>query len=218
VDGEILSLEEDIQLNKNRKHSLEIVVDRVKLSDETISRLTQSIETALSLSEGQVIIQDKGRGTEEFFSEKNSCPSCGFSMPELQPRLFSFNNPYGACPDCSGLGQTLEFSRDKIFPDLDLSFNQHGVAPYNPRAKWHRSWFEALAAHYDFSLDTPLKDLDEAILEIMLYGSEEAIDVLYENKEGTGRFEYNSRYKGIIDDLKKSIPINNNLLLNTSKR
>ena len=105
VDGEILSLEDDIKLEKNKKHSIEVVVDRVKLSDETISRLTQSIETALSLSEGQVIIQDKSLDTEQFFSEKNSCPTCGFSMPELQPRLFSFNNPYGACPDCSGLGQ-----------------------------------------------------------------------------------------------------------------
>jgi len=203
VDGEILSLEENITLEKNKKHSIEVVVDRVKLSDETISRLTQSIETALTLSEGQVIIQDKSDNTEQFFSEKNSCPSCGFSMPELQPRLFSFNNPYGACPDCSGLGQTLEFSKDKIFPDLSLSFNDHGVAPYNPKANWHRSWFEALAKFYGFSLDTPLKDLDPRMLEIMLYGTDDAIEVLYENREGTGRFEYTSQYKGIIDDLKR---------------
>ncbi len=203
VDGEILSLEDEIKLEKNKKHSIEVVVDRVKLSDETISRLTQSIETALSLSEGQVIIQDRSMDTEQFFSEKNSCPTCGFSMPELQPRLFSFNNPYGACPDCSGLGQTLEFSRDKIMPDLSLSFNQHGVAPYNPKANWHRSWFEALAKFYDFSLDTPLGELDPKILDIMLYGTDDAIEVLYENREGTGRFEYKSQYKGIIDDLKR---------------
>jgi excinuclease ABC subunit A len=203
VDGEILSLEDEIKLEKNKKHSIEIVVDRVKLSDETISRLTQSIETALTLSEGKVIIQDKSEETEQFFSEKNSCPSCGYSMPELQPRLFSFNNPYGACPACSGLGQTLEFSRDKIFPDLSLSFNKHGVAPYNPKANWHRSWFEAMAKFYDFSLATPLEDLDPKILEIMLYGSDDPMEVLYENKEGTGRFEYKSQYKGIIDDLKR---------------
>ncbi len=205
VDGEILSLEDEIKLEKNRKHTIEIVVDRVKLSKETISRLTQSIETALSIADGQVIILDKRKegDTEQFFSEKNSCPSCGFSMPELQPRLFSFNNPYGACPDCSGLGQTLEFSRDLIFPDLNLSFNEHGVAPYNPSANWHRSWFEALSRHYGFSLDTPLKDLDPGLLDIMLYGSDDAIEVLYENREGTGRFEYNSQYKGIIDDLKR---------------
>ncbi len=203
VNGEILSLEEDIKLEKNRKHSIEIVVDRVKLNDETLSRLNQSIETALSLSEGQVIIQDKGEGTEQFFSEKNSCPDCGFSMPELQPRLFSFNNPYGACPACSGLGQTLEFSKEKIMPDLTLSFNEHGVAPYNPKANWHRSWFEALAKYYDFSLDTPLGELDPRILDIMLYGTDDTIEVLYENQKGTGRFEYSSQYKGIIDDLKR---------------
>jgi excinuclease ABC subunit A len=203
VDGEVLSLEEKIDLEKNKKHSIEVVVDRVKLTDETISRLTQSIETALTLSGGQVIIQDKGEETEQFFSEKNSCPNCGFSMPELQPRLFSFNNPYGACPDCSGLGLTLEFSRDKIFPDLSLSFNKHGVAPYNPKANWHRSWFEALSSFYHFSLDTPLDKLDPKILEIMLYGTDDKIEVLYENKEGTGRFEYTSQYKGIIDDLKR---------------
>jgi len=203
VDGEILSLEETITLEKNKKHSIEVVVDRVKLNDETISRLTQSIETALTLSEGQVIIQDQSDDTEQFFSEKNSCPECGFSMPELQPRLFSFNNPYGACPDCSGLGQTLEFSKDKIFPDLSLSFNQHGVAPYNPKANWHRSWFEALAKFYNFSLDTPLEDLEPRILDIMLNGTDDAIEVLYENREGTGRFEYTSQYKGIIDDLKR---------------
>jgi len=203
VDGEILSLEESISLEKNKKHSIEIVVDRVKLNDETISRLTQSIETALSLSEGKVIIQDQSNDEEQFFSEKNSCPSCGFSMPELQPRLFSFNNPYGACPDCSGLGQTLEFSKDKIFPDLTLSFNDHGVAPYNPKANWHRSWFEALAKFYGFSLDTPLQDLEPRILDIMLNGTDDTIEVLYENREGTGRFEYTSQYKGIIDDLKR---------------
>ena len=205
IDGEIVSLEDSIQLEKNKKHTIEVVVDRVKLTKETLSRLTQSIETALSVSEGQVIILEKNAegDREQFFSEKNSCPSCGFSMPELQPRLFSFNNPYGACPECSGLGQTLEFSRDLIFPDLSLSFNQHGVAPYNPKANWYRSWFEALSTHYSFSLDTPLGDLGPKILDIMLHGTDEPIEVLYENREGTGRFEYNSQYKGIMEDLRR---------------
>ncbi len=203
IDGEIYSLEEDISLEKNRKHLIEVVVDRIKLNGESISRLTQSIETALSLSEGKVIVLDKSSGEEHFFSEKNSCPQCGFSIPELQPRLFSFNNPYGACPDCSGLGQTLEFSKEKIFPDLSLSFNQHGVAPCNPKSKWYRSWFEALGKTYHFSLDSPLRDLDDEILDIMLHGSDQKLDVLYKTREGNGKFEYNSRYKGILEDLKR---------------
>ena len=106
-------------------------------------------------------------------------------------------------PTAAVWGRTLEFSRDKIFPDLTLSFNQHGVAPYNPKANWHRSWFEALSKYYGFSLDTPLGELDPKLLDTMLYGTDDAIEVLYENREGTGRFEYTSQYKGIIDDLKR---------------
>ncbi len=203
VNGEILSLEEDIPLEKNKKHTIEIVVDRVKLGPETLSRLSQSVETALALSEGQVIIQDQEQEREELFSERSSCPSCGFSIPELQPRLFSFNNPYGACPDCSGLGQTLEFSRDKIIPNPALSFNQGGIVPYNPEANWYRSRFKALAAHYGFSLDEPLEKIDSKVLEILFNGGDEEVSIVYENKSGTGRFEYNSAFKGILDDLQR---------------
>jgi excinuclease ABC subunit A len=205
VDGEILSLDDEIALEKNKKHTIEIVIDRLKVSSETRKRLAESVETSLEISDGQVIVvkKDETGDLEQYFSEKNSCPQCGFSMPELQPRLFSFNNPYGACPDCSGLGMTMEFDRQLIMPDLSLSFNQGGIAPYNPDANWHRSWFEGLAKHYNFSLDTPLKDLPENVLNVLIDGSNEKIDILYENREGTGRFEYNSNYKGIVHDLNR---------------
>jgi len=205
VNGEILSLDESIDLEKNKKHSIEIVIDRLKVGPETRKRIAESVETAMEITDGKVISVRKGEVSDEeqFFSEKNSCPQCGFSMPELQPRLFSFNNPYGACPDCSGLGMTMEFDRDLIMPDLNLSFNQGGIAPYNPDANWHRSWFDGLAKHYGFSLDTPLNELPEKILDILVFGSDDKIDILYENREGTGRFEYNSNYKGIFKDLKR---------------
>ncbi|MDA3811735.1 MAG: excinuclease ABC subunit UvrA [Spirochaetaceae bacterium] len=207
VNGEILSLDEEIDLDKNKKHSIEIVIDRLKVSTETRKRLAESVETAMEITEGQVIAVKKGeneeKDEEQFFSEKNSCSRCGFSMPELQPRLFSFNNPYGACPECSGLGMTMEFDRQLIMPDMSLSFNQGGVAPYNPDANWYRSWFEGLAKHYGFTLNTPLKDLDDKILNVLIDGSDEKIDILYENREGTGRFEYNSNYKGVVHDLKR---------------
>ncbi|MDT8298988.1 MAG: excinuclease ABC subunit UvrA, partial [Spirochaetaceae bacterium] len=134
---------------------------------------------------------------------RNSCPNCGFSLPELQPRLFSFNSPYGACPSCDGLGMTQEFDRTLILPDPSLSFNQRGLAPYNPDAAWHRSWFEALADHFGFSLDTPLGELSEDVIDAMFDGTDDAIDVTYVNKAGTGKYEYSSQYQGIIADLKR---------------
>ncbi|MDC7124267.1 MAG: excinuclease ABC subunit UvrA, partial [Spirochaetales bacterium] len=137
------------------------------------------------------------------FSIKNSCPDCGISIPELQPRLFSFNNPEGACPECSGLGMTMEFDIDLIIPDRSLSFNQGAVKTHNPEANWHRSWFEALSKHYNFSLDTPFEDLPEDILNTIIYGTDEEIAVKYVNKKNTGKFEYNTNYKGLLAELKR---------------
>ncbi len=114
------------------------------------------------MAEGQVVVAEKTdeAETEHFFSEKGSCPDHPeINFPDLEPRLFSFNNPYGACPACSGLGMTLEFSPDLVMPNRSLSFNDGGLVPYNPDANWHRSWFEALSRALGFSLDTPLEDL-----------------------------------------------------------
>ncbi len=205
IDGEILSLDDDIVLDKKRKHDISLVVDRIKVSPESRKRLAESVETALEIAEGQMKVLVVGEDGEEelFFSERNSCPECGFSLSELQPRLFSFNSPFGACQSCDGLGMTQEFDRNLIMPDPSLSFNKKGLAPYNPDAAWHRSWFEALAKTFNFSLDTPLGDLGDDVIDAMFDGTEEAIEVTYINKQGTGKFEYSSQYKGIIADLKR---------------
>ena len=205
IDGKILSLDNEINLNKNRKHDISLVVDRIIVGPENRKRLAESVETALEISDGQVnvlVIEEDGE-TELFFSEKNSCPKCGFSLPEMQPRLFSFNSPFGACSACDGLGVMLEFDRNLIMPNPSLSFNQRGLLPYSPDSGWYRSWFEALAKVYKFSLDTPLNELGEEVLNAIFDGSDEPIDIRYVNRTGTGKFEYSSNFKGIIADLNR---------------
>ncbi|GHV84833.1 UvrABC system protein A [Spirochaetia bacterium] len=207
IDGVPVNLDEDIKLDKQKKHTIEIIVDRLVVSSGIRPRLAESVETALQTADGIMLIlaQNKGNGrTHEYFvSQKNACPDCGISIPELQPRLFSFNNPYGACPSCSGLGIKMEFDQDLVIPDKGLSFNEGGCVPYNPDSAWHRSRFESLAKHYKFSLNTPFKELPKPILRAILYGSKDAIKVRYENRDGTGRFEYNSKFPGVLEDLKR---------------
>jgi len=220
IDGEQVSLEDDIKLEKQKKHTIEIVVDRMRLADDSRRRLAEAVETALQVAEGTVIVAgDIGGGAsgggagpgdgsgasprEEFFSQKGACPECGISLPELEPRLFSFNAPQGACPTCTGLGQNLEFDPDLLIPDKTLSFNEGGCAPYNPDAAWNRSKFEALAKHFKFNLDTPFGELSKKVMDAILNGSDEQVRIKYENREGTGKFEYESRWIGILADLKR---------------
>ena len=205
IDGEIFSLDDEIKIDKKKKHDISIVVDRIRISSENHKRLAESIETALEIADGKMIVLTVGDSEEKemFFSERNSCPECGFSLPELQPRLFSFNSPFGACQTCDGLGMTLDFDRNLIMPDPSLSFNQRGLAPYNPKSAWHRSWFKALADAFDFSLDTPLQDLSEETLDALFNGSSREIDFTYTNRQGTGKYEYSSQFKGIYADLKR---------------
>lgn len=206
IDGLVVSLDEEFKLDKQKKHTIEIVVDRLVIGPDIRSRLAESVEAALQAADGillALVNEENGEKRELFFSQKNACPDCGISIPELQPRLFSFNNPFGACPACSGLGAKLEFDPDLVIPDRELSFNEGGVVPYNPDSTWHRSRFESLARHCRFSLDTPLKDLPTRALNAILYGTTEEIDISYENKEKTGRFEYRSAFPGILEDLKR---------------
>ncbi|MGA2547575.1 MAG: excinuclease ABC subunit UvrA [Rectinemataceae bacterium] len=199
----------EYKLEKQKKHSIEIVVDRLKLADDSRKRLAESVETALEIAEGTVIaLRDAASGSagppaEEFFSQRGACPECGISLPEMEPRLFSFNAPQGACPACSGLGIKLEFDPDLVIPDRSLSFNEAGCIPYNPDAAWNRSRFEALSKHFKVSLDTAFEDLPKKVLDAILYGTDEAVKIRYENREGTGRFEYESRFPGILADLKR---------------
>ncbi|NLJ45750.1 MAG: excinuclease ABC subunit UvrA, partial [Treponema sp.] len=205
VNGEIVSLEDEITLEKQKKHTIEIIVDRVKLNEDSRKRLSESVETALQIAEDTVVvIRDSGQGdAEEFFSRRGACPECGISLPELEPRLFSFNNPHGACPSCTGLGMNLEFDPSLVIPDPDVSFEEGGCIPYNPDAAWNRSRFEALAKHFKFSLSTPFSRLPRNVMNAILYGTDDAVRIRYENREGTGHFEYESRFPGILADLKR---------------
>jgi excinuclease ABC subunit A len=205
LDGRVRSLDEEIKIDKKKKHNLEIVVDRMKISTDMRKRLSESVETTLEVGGGRliVLILDEEGEKEEFFSQISACPTCGISIPELQPRLFSFNSPYGACPNCAGLGITLEFDPLKVIPDSSLSFNEGAVAPYNPKANWHRSHFEALASHFGFSLDTPFNELPSETMDILLNGTEELIEYAYVNRGGTGKWEYTAGYHGVLKELKR---------------
>ena len=214
IDGELREIARasaaesagEYKLEKQKKHSIEVVVDRLKLADDSRKRLSESVETALEIADGTVIaLREAGDGPakEEFFSQHGACPECGISLPEMEPRLFSFNAPQGACPECTGLGNMLEFDPSLVIPDRALSFEEGGCIPYNPDAAWNRSRFEALAKHYKFSLDTPFEDLPKKVMDAIFYGTDEPINIKYENREGTGRFEYESKFPGILAELKR---------------
>ncbi len=205
VDGTIRSLDETITPDKKRKHNIEIVVDRLVIKEGVAKRLADSVETALEVASGQLIVSIRtGDGQrEELYSQSLACPVCGISIPELQPRLFSFNSPFGACPECSGLGVTLEFDPQLVIPDKSLSIRQGAIATHNPKANWHRSIFESLARHYSFDLDTPLEELSPESLDVLLYGSKEQIRFKYENPQREGRWEYTSNFRGVLNELRR---------------
>ncbi|MDR3276464.1 MAG: excinuclease ABC subunit UvrA, partial [Treponema sp.] len=214
IDGVPVSLDDTIKLDKQKKHTIEIIVDRLVIGPDIRSRLAESVETALQTADGIMLIaaqregDNKSHGAtggvhEYFVSQKSACPDCGVSIPELQPRLFSFNNPFGACPSCSGLGIKMEFDPGLVIPNRELSFNEGGCVPYNPDSPWYRSRFDALAARFRFSLDTPFKDLSKRALDAILYGSDDDIEIHYKNREGTNHFDYNSRFPGVLEDLRR---------------
>ncbi|HKL85152.1 MAG TPA: excinuclease ABC subunit UvrA, partial [Treponemataceae bacterium] len=207
IDGMLVSLDDEIKLEKQKKHTIEIVVDRIILSADARKRIAESVEVALESSGGIIMVtkqEDNLPDIEVLFSQKNACPDCGISIPELQPRLFSFNNPFGACPDCTGLGAKQEFDSALIIPNPQLSFDEGALLPYNPEAAWNRSQFEALAKKYKFSLSTPIDKLPKKILKIIMEGSgEESIDFVYQNREGTGNFKYHRPWPGVFSDMKR---------------
>jgi excinuclease ABC subunit A len=205
VDGEFIELETPPALEKQKKHTIELIVDRIRLSEESRRRVAEAVEAALGIADGivTVIRETDEQQKEEFFSQKGACPVCGISLPEMEPRLFSFNAPQGACPACGGLGMNMEFDPDLIIPDRSLSFDEGGCVPYNPQSAWNRSRFEALAHHFHFSLDTPFEELPEKVMQAILYGSDDDIHVRYDNRDKTGHFEYQSKFPGILADLRR---------------
>lgn len=207
VDGNLYDLSEKIELEKNKKHTIEIVVDRLVVKEGIQKRLTESIETVTSLTGGLLVV-DVNQGAEELvFSQNFSCPDCGIDLMEIEPRLFSFNNPSGACPTCTGLGMQMKFDENLIVPNDSLSILKGAiVAPgYNSisaKDSMSRVLFEALAERYAFSLETPFKELPEMIKKIIFYGTGgEKLRITYTNYRGTGTYDY--EYDGLINNLQR---------------
>jgi excinuclease ABC subunit A len=190
IDGETRSLDEDIPLDKNRRHTIEAVIDRLVLKNSALKRLEDSVSTAVSLSEGYLLVHFPSAGSETFFSEKAACIECGRSLPDLSTQLFSFNNPKGACPECTGLGVMQFFDTALVIPDPDLSIRQGAIAPWgsrNPRS-YTNQFLAALAEHYRFDLSTPFKKLSKKAQKVILYG--------------TGREKINFHYKRRLRSVK----------------
>ncbi|MBX7288821.1 excinuclease ABC subunit UvrA [Clostridium chauvoei] len=206
VDGEIYDLtEEEINLDKNKKHSIEAVVDRIILKEGIEGRLTDSLETALKLAEGLVIVNVIG-GEDILFSEKFACPECGLSIDELEPRLFSFNSPFGKCDYCDGLGSLIELDENLIIPNKDLSILEGAIATWGDGRLKEDSWtfaiLKALSNEYDVDLSRPVKELSREHLDLILYGTNgKKLKVIY-TKEGV-KAEYSYAYEGEINSLKR---------------
>lgn len=201
IDGEIYPLEDAPALDKQKKHSIDIVVDRLVIRDGLQTRLSDSLETALKASAGLAIALMEN-GEEILFSQNYACAACGISLEELSPRMFSFNNPYGACPSCSGLGKYMTVSEDLIFPDKTKSLNQGalnviGFSSAGQESSTSHMMLKALSEHYQFSLDTPVKDLPRRVMDILLNGTKgERFQVTFQSINGSG--SYKMKFDGLI--------------------
>lgn len=204
VDGSMYDLSEEITLDKNIKHSIEIVVDRIVIKEGYESRLSDSLENALKLSGGLVDCEVPGDKTYTF-SDSFACPECGISIPEIEPRSFSFNNPFGACPDCVGLGYKMEFNPDLLIPDKSLSIREGAISCIGWASSCKPGSFtyallNALAESYDFSLDTPFMDLSKEVQDMIIYGKgAREVIVKYKSQRGSGK--YPTTFEGLIDNM-----------------
>ena len=205
-DGSIYDLTEEIKLDKNKKHNIEVVVDRLVIRADIARRLTDSVETASNLSGGLVLINIVGEDRDLLFSQNYACEDCGISIEELSPRMFSFNNPFGACPTCTGLGSQLKVDVDLIIPNKDLSILEGAITA----SGWSnvkgdsisRMYFEALAKQYKFKLTTPVKDLSPEVLDVILYGTKgEKLKLTYERENGQGTLM--QAFEGVVNNLER---------------
>lgn len=203
VDGEVRTLDEEIKLEKNKKHSLSVVIDRLAVRDGITQRLTDSVETALKLAEGLVEINVIG-GETQMYSENFACSDCGISLPEIEPRLFSFNNPMGACPACTGLGMNMELDKSLIIPDGSKTFAEGVIAALSTNQEaYHMKQLAAVLTHYGYSLDTVWNDLPKDMQEILWYGSgEQKFSFMYENLQGEVK-KHTTPFEGIIPLLRR---------------
>jgi len=205
VDGEMRDLGEEITLDKNKRHNIDVVVDRLVVKEGVRQRLRDSLEIALRLSDGLVNVEQAGseqKGAEEFlFSERYACKFCGIGFADLAPRIFSFNSPYGACPDCSGLGTRMYFDEDLVVPDPNLSIREGAIAPWERRNSIHfYQMLESLSSHYGFDINVPFNQIPEEIKRVLLYGSGEEEIKFYFDKDGRRHF-YSRPFEGVIKSL-----------------
>ncbi|TAK60979.1 MAG: excinuclease ABC subunit A, partial [Bacteroidetes bacterium] len=204
VDGAVKEISEGMQVQRYKIHNIEVVVDRIVVQEDMRSRVAESIESALALGDGAVIIND---GKEDnLYSQHLACLRCGISYDELAPNSFSFNSPFGACPECNGLGETREFDIDLIIPDDSLTIAEGGLEPMGkPRETWLWSQLRAVAKKFDFDFDTPIKKLPKKIRDIILYGSgDEKLDILYTTSNGRS-VTYRHRYNGLLAGLRRYV-------------
>ncbi len=207
VDGCLYEIGESIELDKNKKHTIDVVVDRLIIRADIQQRLTDSLETALRLAGGLALVVPTD-GEEMLFSQNYACPDCGVSLEELSPRMFSFNNPYGACPTCTGLGMVVGVDPDAVIPDRTKSFNQGALSASGWRSgdsgsNMARAYLTAIAAHYGFSLDTPVNQLTQEQLSAVLYGTKnQKLTIEYENDHGR-KGSFSSPFEGVIPNLER---------------
>ena len=206
VDGLLYDLSEEITLDKNKKHSIEVVVDRLVIREDINRRLTDSVEIASNLSGGIVVINIVGEDRDILFSQNYACEDCGVSIEELTPRMFSFNNPFGACPACTGLGAQLKVDPDRIIPNKNLSILEGAITA----SGWNsiksdgicRMYFDALAKRYKFKLNTPVKDLPQSVIDVILYGTNgEKLQLFYDQPRGQGTLY--QAFEGICNNLER---------------
>ena len=221
VDGEIYDLSDEINIDKNKKHEIELVVDRIVIREDIRSRLTESVETALKNANNMVAIsvvpkedmdlssfggiKREDGTTEILFSCNYACPDCGFSFPELTPRMFSFNNPFGACPDCLGIGYLMKIDEDLIIPDKDKTLydgvKAFGASTMKKGETMAKMYFEAIGKHYGVDIKKPIKKLPREFIEKILYGTDEPIDFEFQSAYGTRKFS--SPFEGVIPTLER---------------
>lgn len=206
IDGNLYDLSDDIKLEKNIKHNIEIVVDRLVIKEGIEKRLTDSVENALELSQGILFI-DVVKGEELTFSQSFSCPDCGVSIDEIEPRSFSFNNPFGACPDCLGLGYKMEFDEELMIPDKSLSINQGAIAVMgwqscNSKGSFTNAILQALCEEYHFDLDTPYEEYPDEIRDVLIYGTN-GHQVLVEYEGQRGRGVYPIVFEGLVKSVQR---------------
>ena len=204
IDGEMYDISEDIKLDKNKSHTIEVVVDRIIIKEGTEARLVDSLETAFSLVDDLVVVDIMG-SERLTFSQKLACPDCNISMEELEPRMFSFNSPFGMCPTCDGLGYHKSIDPELVIPNKDLSIEEGGLAPYSNTGEgtYYFQIFKTLAEDHGFSVKEPLRNAPQALLDEILYGTEREISFEFESHFQEGLRNYKGTFEGIVNNLER---------------